>query len=661
MRNRMRELTAMVQENLAAAQDQQKEWYDRTARSRCYGVGQQVLVFLPTASGKLQAEWQGPYPITNKISDTDYEIDTGLLSSTLISTAREKSAFITPFGLFEYLVMPFGMRNAPATFQRLVDNVLQGCEEFAKAYIDDIVIFSKTWEEHLCHLEAVFNRLEKSGLAVKPDKCRIGEPTVPYLGYVIGSGEVRPEECKVEAIINWPTPLTKTDVRSFLGLTGYYRKLIPDFAQIASPLTDLTKKSKPTVIEWTEGCEQAFLSLKKLITCKPVLKSPDFEKDFILQCDASERDHGVSHGHKGHHCFTLFIFGINKSRPVGEERLGEKGSAGCPNLNTPGNGSLRCDEWQYGKLCFQECDQTYDIPPGSMFPNLFVCGTAGIWTPGNVPDCIMPIEAKGLVLEAELRLYAADCDDVIKTKSKEAFDKLIKSVDVLAVCEWPEGCAIENVSVDCAPAVHIETTMGTDMRLHDGGMNVIDTSDGGAAQDEPYWYQRAQDGGSQPRVRRDEAGLNSLGNHHDWGYTLNISFSFSLNFSAESLQSGTGYDWLTYLGSKELYDSAVFMQTQIESRMISLEIPDVDWEFQDDSFHYEFVSPYCSAGFMPSWKTMKCSACVAGTYHNQTSEDCIACPLGSYQDEAGQESCKPCPNSGTTEEGKMADSLQSCI
>ncbi|PIK45008.1 hypothetical protein BSL78_18143 [Apostichopus japonicus] len=203
--------------------------------------------------------------------------------------------------------------------------------------------------------------------------------------------------------------------------------------------------------------------------------------------------------------------------------------------------------------------------------------------------------------------------------------------------------------------------MGTDMGLHDGGMNVIDTSDGGAAQDEPYWYQRAQDGGSQPRVRRDEAGLNSLGNHHDWGYTLNISFSFSLNFTAESLQSGTGYDWLTYLGSKELYDSAVFMQTQIESRMISLEIPDLDWEFQDDSFHYEFVSPYCSAGFMPSWKTMKCSACVAGTYHNQTLEDCIACPLGSYQDEAGQESCKPCPNSGTTEEGKMADSLQSCI
>ncbi|XP_071818156.1 uncharacterized protein [Apostichopus japonicus] len=485
MRNRMRELTAMVQENLAAAQNQQKEWYDRTARRRCYGVGQQVLVFLPTASGKLQAEWQGPYPITNKISDTDYEIDTGtkrkqfrifhvnmlrpwverhclyaqvlesdsnsdgnseigyqpirtqdwqsvniserltekkrnnvakllqrfndILSdvpgrtqstehdvyvtnevpitqkayrlpqakraeiksqleqmleagiikpssspwaSPIVSvpkkdgsirictdyrklnqvtkfdaypiprvddiiddvsgspfistldltkgyyqvplshTAREKSAFITPFGLFEYLVMPFGMRNAPATFQRLVDNVLQGCEEFAMAYIDDIVIFSKTWKEHLCHLEAVFNRLEKSGLAVKPDKCRIGEPTVPYLGYVIGSGEVRPEECKVEAIINWPTPLTKTDVRSFLGLTGYYRKLIPDFSQIASPLTDLTKKSKPTVIEWTEGCEQAFLSLKKLITCKPVLKSPDFEKDFILQCDASERGIG---------------------------------------------------------------------------------------------------------------------------------------------------------------------------------------------------------------------------------------------------------------------------------------------------------------------------------------------------------------------------------
>lgn len=183
----------------------------------------------------------------------------------------------------------------------------------------------------------------------------------------------------------------------------------------------------------------------------------------------------------------------------------------------------------------------------------------------------MPIEATGLVLEAQLSLYVSVCDDVVKLKTKQAFENLVKSVNVLSVCEWPDGCAIQNVSVACAQAVYL---MVPDMAgLHGGGINVIGTSHGATAQGEVQWPQISPSGDiGQSRVRREEAGPNTLGHHHHFGYTVNITFSFALNFSADSLHHDGGYDWMTYLGSKELHDSAVFMETQIESRLITLEV-----------------------------------------------------------------------------------------
>ena len=205
----------------------------------------------------------------------------------------EKTAFTTPFGLYQFTRMPFGLQGAPATFQRMVDKLLNGLNEFASAYIDDVIVFSKTWNDHLQHLEAILGKLQEAGLTVKQKKCQLGMSECGYLGHVIGSGKVCPESAKIEAVRNFEQPTTKTRVRSFLGLTGYYRKFIPDYATVAAPLTDLTRKTKPNQVEWTPECAAAFDQLKDSLCLSPVLKSPDWDKLFILQTDASDRGIGA--------------------------------------------------------------------------------------------------------------------------------------------------------------------------------------------------------------------------------------------------------------------------------------------------------------------------------------------------------------------------------
>eukprot|EP00731_Ephydatia_muelleri_P034136 Em0048g12a len=206
---------------------------------------------------------------------------------------KHKTAFAAPSGLFQFTRMPFGLKGAPATFQRLVDRVLQGLEEFSGAYIDDIIVFSKLWTDHIRHLQVVLGRLQLAGLTVKISKCHFGVTACSYLGFVVGGGLVKPEPSKVQAVLNFPTPTDKTGVRAFLGLTGYYRRFIPDFASLAAPLTDLTRKCAPTRVSWSNECEQAFTSLKGCLCSDPVLRSPNFEKQFILQTDASNRGIGA--------------------------------------------------------------------------------------------------------------------------------------------------------------------------------------------------------------------------------------------------------------------------------------------------------------------------------------------------------------------------------
>ena len=205
---------------------------------------------------------------------------------------REKTAFTTPYGLFHFCRMPFGLQGAPATFQRMVDKLLDGLE-YASAYLDDIIIFSSNWEDHLLHLEAVLQRLKQAGLTVKRKKCQFGMPECVYLGHSVGSGQVRPEEVKVKAIREFAVPETKRQVRSFLGIAGYYRKFIPHYASVAAPLSDLTRKSQPNTVAWTPECALAFEKLKLALCSEPVLKSPEFDRRFLLQTDASDRGVGA--------------------------------------------------------------------------------------------------------------------------------------------------------------------------------------------------------------------------------------------------------------------------------------------------------------------------------------------------------------------------------
>ena len=484
-REKLTKMTELVQQNLAQAQERQKNWYDRNARVREFQPGDQILVLLPTATSKLLAQWQGPYEVVKRIGKVDYVIDMhdrrkrkrifhvnmlrkfhvpkvsetnyflegidddireeeipvwnedpegqplvgtqldihqkeklygvikqftdvlqntpgrtnltvhhietgsalpvrlppyrlphayrdavraelqqmleggiiehsssewaspivivnkkdgslrlcvdyrklnsvsqsdaypmpridelidGLGQSRYISTfdltrgywqvpvsERDcpKTAFNTPFGLYQFNVMPFGLQGAPATFQRMMDYLVDGCGAFAAAYLDDLVVFSGSWEDHLIHLIEIFKRLRRAGLTAKPSKCQFAMHQCTYLGHVVGNGLVRPETTKVEAVQQFPTPGSKTDVRAFLGLTGYYRKFIPGYATVSSVLSDLTRKSAPNKVVWTPQCEKAFVELKRLLCSAPVLKAPDFSRLFILQTDASDRGIGA--------------------------------------------------------------------------------------------------------------------------------------------------------------------------------------------------------------------------------------------------------------------------------------------------------------------------------------------------------------------------------
>ena len=208
--------------------------------------------------------------------------------------AQEKTAFTSPFGLYQFKVMPFGLQGAPATFQRLMDKVLYDLGDFSAAYLDDVIVFSESWSDHLLHLKAVLQRIGEAGLTINAKKCHLGTTHCLYLGHYVGQGLVSPEEAKLEAIRSLPQPRTKKEIRSFLGLTGYYRRFIPHYASLAAPLTDLTRKAASNKITtWSSECNKSFHRLQDLLCQSPVLHAPEFEKPFILQTDASDRGVGA--------------------------------------------------------------------------------------------------------------------------------------------------------------------------------------------------------------------------------------------------------------------------------------------------------------------------------------------------------------------------------
>uniref|UniRef100_A0A8C5GD01 Gypsy retrotransposon integrase-like protein 1 n=1 Tax=Gouania willdenowi TaxID=441366 RepID=A0A8C5GD01_GOUWI len=224
---------------------------------------------------------------------TTIDLCKGYWQLPLAQHSRELTAFRTPGGLYQFTVMPFGLHGAPATFQRLMDQVLCEFSDFASAYLDDIVIYSTTWEDHLEHLEKVLGRLQSAGLTINPAKCFFAKAETEYLGFIIGNGLIKPQVSKIHAIESCPLPETRKQLRSFLGMAGFYHRFIPHFSARAASLTDRTGSKCPNKVLWTKEAEAAFRDIQHSMSKSPVLYSPDFKKHFILQTDASERGLGA--------------------------------------------------------------------------------------------------------------------------------------------------------------------------------------------------------------------------------------------------------------------------------------------------------------------------------------------------------------------------------
>ena len=214
------------------------------------------------------------------------DLRSAFLQLPLHPNDREKTAFVTKQGLYEFTVLPFGLKNSPSIFQRLMHQVLEGLlGQICMVFLDDIVIFSSTWEEHLQHLREVFARLHEHNLSVHPDKSVIGADELKYLGHIISSEGNLPDPEKLAAVATIQPPDNVTDLRAFLGLVGYYRRFIPQFARLAAPLHHLLKKDQ--IGTWTEDCQLAFESLKDKLLQPPLLRRPSLHDPYVLQTDWS--------------------------------------------------------------------------------------------------------------------------------------------------------------------------------------------------------------------------------------------------------------------------------------------------------------------------------------------------------------------------------------
>ncbi|GBG79965.1 hypothetical protein CBR_g30227 [Chara braunii] len=200
---------------------------------------------------------------------------------------QHKIAFQTRYGLYEFVVMPFGLRNAPGTFQHAMNRIFHDyLDKFVVVYLDDILIFSKTVEEHVAHLDKVLSLLRQHKFKINGEKCEFGRTRILYLGHEISAEGLKPDDAKVASIRDWPRPQSVTEMRSFLGMTGYYRTFVKNYSIVAAPLTDLTRLDTPW--EWTDECEAAFRHLKHALTHYEVLQLPDPDKPFIVTTDASQ-------------------------------------------------------------------------------------------------------------------------------------------------------------------------------------------------------------------------------------------------------------------------------------------------------------------------------------------------------------------------------------
>ena len=237
------------------------------------------------------------------------DLQSGYWQVEIEEADKQKTAFTTPMGFYECNRLPFGLTNAPATFQRLMEKCMGDLHlKECLIYLDDIIVFSSTFEEHLERLERVLNRLIEYGLKLKPSKCNFFMKEVKYLGHVISERGIETDPDKIKALQEWPVPSNITELRSFLGFAGYYRRFVKNYSKIAGPLYSLTggrpvkrrktKKTKPKLVpppwHWSEECQQAFEELKYRLSQPPILGYVDFTQPFVVHTDASTKGLGAA-------------------------------------------------------------------------------------------------------------------------------------------------------------------------------------------------------------------------------------------------------------------------------------------------------------------------------------------------------------------------------
>ncbi|KAL5473231.1 hypothetical protein EMCRGX_G027688 [Ephydatia muelleri] len=270
IRERMEQMSSLVKESLETLNE-----------------GDMELVLLPTSSNALIAQWQGPYKVTKQLTEqqrTDLDSLMSEFAQVLANTPGRtqfaehciKTGSAHPVRLPAYRI--------PHAYREIVQ------QEIEEMLEEGIIEHSN---KHLVHIREVLSRLQGGGLTAKPSKCHFGMLECTYLGHVVGNRVVQPKPSKVQAVMAFPIPSTKTQVRGFLGLTGYYRRFIPNYGAMVAILTNLTKKSASVQVQWSEQCNYVFEELKRILCCSPVLRSPDFKKPFVLQTDASDRGVGT--------------------------------------------------------------------------------------------------------------------------------------------------------------------------------------------------------------------------------------------------------------------------------------------------------------------------------------------------------------------------------
>ena len=238
------------------------------------------------------------YPM-NRIDDLLQEVGDAAYITTLDCSSgywqipvhpdsKQCTAFVTHRGLFHWNVLSFGLKNAGATFQRTMNHILHPHKKYARAYIDDTAVYSTGWEKHLLDLDASLGAFQAAGMTLKLSKCQFARDTAKFVGHMIGSGTVSTDRGKIAAILDMPIPSTKKLWRSFIGMANYYRAHIPNLSELLIPLTDLTKNQAPSKTDITEEILQAFELIKDALCSAQVLRTVRYDRDFIIQTDASD-------------------------------------------------------------------------------------------------------------------------------------------------------------------------------------------------------------------------------------------------------------------------------------------------------------------------------------------------------------------------------------